>query len=521
MRTECDAFYPSEIEPWSYWLTGEQGKAPEFNYDPLEHAIKLSKQRGMEFHAWFNPFRAKADTSGYVNDSTHISNRKPEWIIQSAKYKFLNPGIPNVREYVKKVVLDVVSRYDIDGVHFDDYFYPYGGVRDEDFDTYKNYSRNFSNINEWRRDNVNIFIRDIYNSIKQIKPYVKFGISPFGIWKNGVPEGIKGFSAYNNIYCDAVYWLNEEIVDYIAPQLYWKIGGEQDYIKLSNWWAEQTKNRDVYIGHALYKMEDERELWRSGDITEQIKLNQQSRHVKGSIFFRAKDIQNNLNGIADSLQQKYYKIPALIPEMKWIDSTPPPLFPFNLVALPSSQGIYLRWENPKFTFSKDKIKRNVLYRFETDIESGKSKEAIILSIMPASQKFFVDTTGIPGVTYTYLATALDGIYNESEESNRATATYSQLEILTSNAAENILFDLDSMSIDNKTRVKFSVIKNELTNVSLFNHNGEKISNLLNEELKPGTYSVKLNTENLQTGRYFYKLTTPSFSDMKSFVIGKK
>ena len=237
IRTECDAFYPSEIEPWSYWITGKQGIPPEPLYDPLYYAIQLAKQRGMEFHAWLNPFRVKADTNNYVPDSTHISFGHPEWIVHTEKYKFLNPGIPDAREYVKQVVLDVVKRYDIDGIHFDDYFYPYSGVTDEDLETFTIYSRGFSNIDEWRRDNVNIFVSDIYNSIKQTKPYVKFGISPFGIWKDGVPEGIKGFSSYHTIYCDAVFWLREEIVDYIAPQIYWQIGGEQDYFKLSNWWV--------------------------------------------------------------------------------------------------------------------------------------------------------------------------------------------------------------------------------------------------------------------------------------------
>jgi len=512
IRTECDAFYASEIEPWSYWLTGDQAKPPYPFYDPLHYAIKLARERGMEFHTWFNPFRVKADTAGYVPDSTHISFRKPEWIIQSGKYKFLNPGIREAREYVNNVVLDVLQRYDVDGIHFDDYFYPYSGVTDEDIETFKIYNRGFENIENWRRDNVNIFVRDIYESIKQIKPYVKFGISPFGIWKDGVPDGITGFSAYHNIYCDAVYWLNEKIVDYIVPQVYWRIEGPQDYIILSSWWAEQSNNRNIYIGHALYKMDRKDDVWESTNIAEQINFNQKNNEISGSVFFRTKDIQNNLRGITDSLKSKYYNKPALIPKMTWIDSVPPLLYPFNLRAFPCIIGTFLIWENPIFSNTKDKIKYNVVYRFESDSVIDISSSKNILSVLSASQSLFVDTTGIPGMEYAYVVTALDRMYNESEVSNSAKVKFSQLEIIGKIATENKLYELDS----GNTSIKFSIIDKEILNLSLFNQNGEKVSNLLNEELQSGTYKILLNFK-LTSGKYFYKLTTQSFSDMKSFI----
>jgi uncharacterized lipoprotein YddW (UPF0748 family) len=516
VRTESDALYQSQIEPWSYWLTGDQAKPPDPLYDPLQYAIQLARQRGMEFHAWFNPFRVKADTAGYVPDSTHISFRFPEWIIQTGKYKFLNPGIPEVREYVKKVIMDIVKRYEIDGIHFDDYFYPYSGVTNQDVEAYKIHSKDFQNIEDWRRDNVNIFVRDIYNSIKQIKPNVKFGISPFGIWKDGIPPGITGFSAYHQIYCDAVYWLQEKIVDYIAPQIYWRIGGNQDYYNLSNWWIQQSNKRHVYIGHALYKMDRKNDVWGSKDITNQIELNQLNQEIEGSIFFRASDIKNNLNGITDSLQQKYYKTPALIPQMGWIDSTSPPLFPFNLRALPSDNGTFLIWNNPDFKKAEDKVKYNVVYRFVADSMIDIGNGETVSAVLPASQSFFVDTTGIPGFGYTYLVIALDRLHNESEISNTATAKYSQLEIYSEFANENRLFDLDSVIIKNRTRIRFSLAEKEIVNLSLFNHNGEKIFNLLNEELKPGIYGVLLDYDKLHVGKYYYKFTTPSLSEMKSF-----
>jgi len=513
VRTECDAFYPSDIEPWSFWLTGEQAKPPQPFYDPLKYAIKLARERGMEFHAWFNPFRVKADTKGYNPDSSYISYQKPEWIIQSGKYKFLNPGIREAREYVKNVVLDVLQRYDVDGIHFDDYFYPYSGLTDEDIEVFKIYNRKFENIEDWRRDNVNVFVRDIYESIKKIKPYVKFGISPFGIWKDGVPEGITGLSAFHKIYCDAVYWLNEKIVDYLVPQVYWRIEGPQDYISLSNWWSEQSNNRNIYIGHALYKMDRKEDVWNLKNITDQVHFNQSNSDLKGSVFFRAKDIQKNLKGIADSLQYKYYNTPTIIPPMTWIDSIAPLLFPFNLKALPSANGSFLIWENPFFAIPENEIKYNAVYRFKNDsgveILNGKN----ILDILPSSQSFFVDTTGNPGTEYTYTVTAMDRLYNESEISNVAKIKFSQLEIIRKKTTENKLYNLDSSS----ARINFSITKKEIVNLSLFNQNGEIISNLLNEELQAGTYSVLLKS-NLNSGKYFYKLTTQSFSDMKSFII---
>jgi uncharacterized lipoprotein YddW (UPF0748 family) len=521
IRTECDALYPSQMEPWSYWISGKQGKPPDALYDPLYYAINLAKQRGMEFHAWINPFRVKTDSATYIPGSTYIWYSHPEWIIQSGKYKFLNPGIPEVRDYVKQVVLDVVKRYDINGIQFDDYFYPYSGITTEDIDTFTSYSRGFSSIDDWRRDNVNIFVREIYSGIKQLKPYVKFGISPFGIWKNDIPQGISGLSAFHSIYCDAVYWLQENIVDYIAPQIYWQIGGDQDYVKLSNWWVEKSSDRQLYIGQALYKMDRETDPWEAKDITEQINFNQNNENIKGSIFFRSTYLQNNLNGIADSLKYKYFNTPALIPKMTWIDSIPPPLFPFNLIALPSLKGMYLRWENPKFKDPTDQVKYNVVYKIESNLEIDMNDAQNILAILPASQSFFIDTTGRSGIEYTYLVTALDRLYNESEVSNTAGEKYSRLELINSKASANKLFDMESGSITNHTKIKFSLEKTEMVSLSLFNQNGEKILNLINEELNHGTYVVRLNYENLQTGQYHYKLTTALFSDMKSFVKNTK
>jgi len=228
----------STIEPWSYYLTSEQGISPEPFFDPLKIVIVEAHKRGIELHAWFNPYPVVRKIGSYILASNHISITYPKWLITISDFRFLNPGLPQVRDYVTNVIMDVVRRYDIDGVHFDDYFYPYppNNISNEDLSTFAEYSRRFSNIGNWRWDNVNELIRMVYDSIQVTKPFIKFGISPFGIWKSGVPLGILGLDAYNEIYADAVTWLNEQIVDYISPQLYLPFGGGQDYGKLLPCW---------------------------------------------------------------------------------------------------------------------------------------------------------------------------------------------------------------------------------------------------------------------------------------------
>ena len=213
IRTECDALYASNYDPWSYWLTGAQGTAPSPFFDPLEFAVEEAHKRGIELHAWFNPYRAEKTVGAYSISNQHVTKLHPDWVIQIGSFKFLNPGLPEVMEYVTNVVTDVVKRYDVDGVHFDDYFYPYppNNITNQDYATFQAYPRGFSNIADWRRNNVNMLVKMVNDSIQVHKSYVRFGISPFGIWKSGVPSGIIGLSAYNDIYCDAVAWLQARI----------------------------------------------------------------------------------------------------------------------------------------------------------------------------------------------------------------------------------------------------------------------------------------------------------------------
>src|ERR1700761_5889312 len=263
VRPAADAFYAKGKEPWSRWLTGKQGRAPEPLYDPLDFAITEAHKRGMELHAWFNPYRATMDGQFSLLSPDHITNLKPEWFFIYGGIKLFNPGIPEVREYIVQVILNVVDNYDIDGVHMDDYFYPYAiaGQHINDSATFKQYGGDFQDIKDWRRDNVNQLIKMLSDSIHKHKPHVKFGISPFGIWANKAqnPDGsdTHGGDSYYELYADSRKWMKEGWLDYINPQLYWPLGDRRaPFEKLLPWWSDNTYNRHLYVGHAIYRINE-------------------------------------------------------------------------------------------------------------------------------------------------------------------------------------------------------------------------------------------------------------------------
>lgn len=313
VRPECDALYSSSYEPWSFWLTGKQGKAPEPFYDPLELAINEAHKRGLELHAWLNPYRAERSIDYFPLAENHIAVTNPEYILEFPKKKILNPGLPEVREFVANVVLDIVKRYDVDGIHFDDYFYPYptpntgfNGVTIEDAKTFSVHNRGYKDINEWRRSNVDLLIEMVNDSIKAHKPHVRFGVSPFGIWKNGIPHDVKGFSAFDKIYCDPLKWLNDKTIDYLAPQLYWPIEGDQSFYSLFNWWNSVNNGIDIFPGVASYRLLDKD--WPTEEIINQLNIvDTLTSTSKGYIFFRAEDFHRNTKNIGEEILNTHHK----------------------------------------------------------------------------------------------------------------------------------------------------------------------------------------------------------------------
>ncbi len=419
VRTECDALYQSSYEPWSYYLTGQQGVAPSPFYDPLEFVIKESHKRGMELHAWFNPYRAEKTIGVYPLDSKHITNTHPEWILQINTYKFLNPGIPEVVDYVTKIITDVAKRYDIDGVHLDDYFYPYppDNITNQDSTAFRLYNHGIENIGDWRRENTTSLIKQIDDSLKSLKPYLKYGISPFGIWKSGTPAGVTGMDAYNVIYADAMAWLKNQSVDYLAPQLYWPFGGGQDYATLNNWWSDSTSayNKHLYVGQAAYKATS----YGAQEIPAEINFNRNNPKCQGSIFFRAGNFFENPKGMTDSLKFSSNRFHAIPPIMNWKETNPiSPNAPKNLrYQINPVTGKYeFIWEEPSVAADGDTASRYVVYRFETNPSTVNDGNKIFGTTgeLSLSTKFSktISTSG----NY-FVVTALDRLENESGMSN--------------------------------------------------------------------------------------------------------
>ncbi|AZS14717.1 family 10 glycosylhydrolase [Paenibacillus lutimineralis] len=316
VRPSGDAFYPSDLVPWSTYLTGVSGKDPD--YDPLQFMIDETHRRGMEFHAWFNPFRASVDTNTAKLANNHVANSHPEWIVKFANKLYINPGIPDAREHVIDAIMEVVNRYDIDGVHLDDYFYPTGETKTSYFNddsTYKQYnSKQLNNKGDWRRDNINEFVNDLGRSIHQVKPNVSYGISPFGVWRNKStdPTGSDtkaGITAYDSTYADVRAWIQNGWVDYVAPQIYWSMSfNVAKYDTLVDWWAKEVAGSRVklYIGHAPYKLGTSEAGWSSAqEIINQLTYNRSVPEVSGSIFFSAKELRKNPLGLIPLLQSYY------------------------------------------------------------------------------------------------------------------------------------------------------------------------------------------------------------------------
>jgi uncharacterized lipoprotein YddW (UPF0748 family) len=434
VRPAADALYAKSGEPWSKWLTGKQGRAPFPAYDPLEFAINEAHKRGMELHAWFNPYRATFDGNFKSLCDCHITNQEPGWFFVYGGIKLFNPGIPEVRDYIVHIILNVVDNYNIDGVHMDDYFYPYkiDGQKISDEQTFKDYGSDFDNIKDWRRNNVDILIKTLSDSIHQHKPYMKFGISPFGIWKNAVqdPDGSEthGGDSFYELYADSRKWVKEGWIDYIAPQLYWQFGYHlAPFENLVDWWSDNAYGRHLYIGQAAYRaFEAKSKAFKNpAELPNQIKYLRSNSNVQGSVFFSANSLMRNPLGFTDSLRTNYYKYPALPPVMRWLDSVPPNA-PKNLVAKTTGNGVSLKWETPDTAKDKEPVYGYVVYRFNGADTVNLTNPKYILHIQYNPDTLFDDETVEKGKTYLYIVTALDRIKNESDPTPTIAVTTADL-----------------------------------------------------------------------------------------------
>lgn len=426
VRPECDALYKSDIEPWSKFLTGKQGQAPSPYWDPLQWMITECHKRNMELHAWINPYRALTKTTKELA-SNHIAAVHPEYCFQYDGLTILNPAFKECRDYTCKVVADIVSRYDVDGLHIDDYFYPYpaAGKQLPDLEQYE-YYRNHANgtpltIGDWRRRNVNIFIEQLSKTIKQTKPWVKFGVSPFGIYRNKKNDSrgsnTNGTQNYDDLYADCLLWDEKGWVDYTVPQLYWQIGHKAaDYETLIQWWSEKFTNRPLYIGEDIERTVDNKDLVNPSQdqMAAKFRLHEQCKNVKGTVLWYSRVAVDNKGNYGSRLQQNYWHYPALQPKMEFIDGkAPADVSKLKVVDVNGDNVLF--WTEPSGKDWKDKAVKYVVYRFLYGEKENLDDARKIVAITTNNfYKLPAEVKGQKKQKYIYYVTALDRLQNESD-----------------------------------------------------------------------------------------------------------
>jgi uncharacterized lipoprotein YddW (UPF0748 family) len=417
VRTAADAFYPSPFEPWSQWLTGTQGLLPKPYYDPLQFMIEEAHKRGFEFHAWCNPYRADFDIGRANIAPDHISRLYPEWFLKYGNQLFFDPGNKDAQQWVINVMKDIVARYDIDALHMDDYFYPYriAGREFPDSVSYRKYG-NKQNKDDWRRSNVNYIIQQLSTIIKQQKPWCKFGISPFGVWRNidKDPRGSAtraGQTNYDDLYADVLLWLKNKWIDYVAPQIYWEFTQPNaPYQVLLDWWNKQTYGRHCYIGLGIYRAGTSLAWKDSTLLPRQIDSLRAKPNIKGAIFFSSTSFDKNPNGWNDSLQQNYYKMGALIPPMEWTDSIKP-LKPFAEYVSSRNSNTPLKLHIIKNKSSRP-VKLFIVYKFN-DRDVIKKAPGNIYKVVAASSEETIVLNSFNKTVEKLAVSCIDLANNES------------------------------------------------------------------------------------------------------------
>lgn len=418
VRVEGDALYPSQLEPWSRYLTGQQGLPPNPYWDPLQWMIEQCHARGMELHAWINPYRAKTKGTTALA-STHEYSRHPERFFNYDGLFLFDPGIPENRDYICQVTCDIVRRYDVDGIHVDDYFYPYpvAGVPIPDEATYNTYGGGM-NLGDWRRQNVNKFMQQMCQQIRQVKPWVKFGVSPFGIYRNQRtdPKGsaTNGLQNYDDLYADVLFWINNGWLDYCAPQIYWEIGNKAaDYETLIKWWNQYAGGRPLVIGEDVERTVKHADLSnpKVHQLPAKMALHKQLPYVKGTILWYAKAAVDNIGNYGTTLRNVYWKYPALQPEMPFIDGKAPQKVK-KLKPMWIDSDYVLFWTAPAAKSWDDETVKYVVYRFAKGEKVNIDDPSKIVAI---TNETFYKLPFVQGKEkWTYVVTALDRLQNESK-----------------------------------------------------------------------------------------------------------
>ena len=419
VRPEADALYASRLEPWSRFLTGVQGKAPEPYWDPMQFMIDECHKRGMEFHAWINPYRTKTTLKSELAPN-HVYNIHPEWFVTYGDQLYFDPALPESRRHICMVVSDIVSRYDVDAIHMDDYFYPYP-IKGKDFPDDASFARfggGFSNKGDWRRSNVNVLIKKLHETIREIKPWVKFGVSPFGIYRNESSDPLgsktKGLQNYDDLYADVLLWAREGWIDYNIPQIYWHIGHPvADYETLVKWWARNTENRPLFIGQSVMNTVQNADPKNPSinQLPRKMALQRAYQTIGGSCPWPASAVVENAGKYRDALIAEYHKYPALPPVFDFMDNEAPAKVR-KMKPVWTEDGYILFWTAPKYKEEMNRAVQYVVYRFNDKEKVNIDDPSHIVAI---TRDNFYKLPYEDGKTkYRYVVTALDRLHNESK-----------------------------------------------------------------------------------------------------------
>jgi uncharacterized lipoprotein YddW (UPF0748 family) len=426
VRPAADACYPSNIEPWSRYLTGTQGKAPDNGFDPMAFVLEEAHKRLMEFHAWLNPYRVSALESDALSPN-HIYFRYPERFIKYGKQLFFDPGMPENRNHICKVVKDIVSRYDVDAIHMDDYFYPYpiAGERFNDESSFRMYAHrqgfNANQLGDWRRNNVNLLIEQVKHTIVLTKPWVRFGISPFGIYRNkkNTPDGsgsnTNGLQNYDDLYADILLWMKKGWVDYCVPQIYWEIGHTAaDYETLVRWWSENNSNCPLYIGQDVDRTMrfSDLQFTKRNQLTRKMQLERTLPGIEGNCWWPGYELMKNNRGIADSLMNNYQKYPALIPAYTHLHKKAPKDVK-SLKAEWTPYGYLLQWKQNGDPKDPEKAQYYVIYRFKNGEKTQLNDPSKIVMLTKRTSFLLPYDKGT--TKYKYVVTSVDRFHNETKK----------------------------------------------------------------------------------------------------------
>ena len=497
VRSVADAMYESSYEPWSHYLTGSQ--TTPATYDPLTFVIEEAHRRGMELHAWVNPYRAHNGSAFQVADN-HVTKKHPEWTYRAGKITWLDPGQKAVRDYVTSIVMDIARRYPIDGIHFDDYFYPYPPnhltfTLRPDQQTFEQEKRGFTNINAWRRDNINLQVAQVSDSLRTLNPNLKFGVSPFGIWKNGVPSGIFGLDAYNRIFADPIEWIQSKTIDYVVPQLYWAFGGEQDYAKLSKWWASQAAGIHLYTGHALHEIG---RAFSTSEVPNQVAFNRTVDQIDGSVFFRARFLlPGRARNFAQRIRNGLFRYPSLPPPMEGKDMEPP-LSPTNLMVEVHQNSVHLSWDD----FNTG---RYMIYRVQS---KTRPDEMMVTNdvrnlIAITGEKQYIDEDFFGVERYWYFVRSVSSNSIESPPTNPVSTSTESVP----SSAQLHLSAYPTVFSD-YIHIEYTLRTPEVVSLRLYDSIGRNVATLMNETFKPSgqhTMSYSSHINQLPSGMYWLVL----------------